>query len=549
MQAVKLLSGMLIALTIPFAAMAESSRPNILLIMADDLGYSDLGSYGGEIETPTLDDLANEGVKMSSFYVAPTCSPTRAMLMSGTDNHLVGLGTMAEVLPFSPSLQDRPGYEGHINKKAHSLPSLLSDAGYDTYMAGKWHLGKAPEQDPHNFGFDQAFTLLDGGASHYKPLEDSEVRVENVTYRENGKDVEVPADFFSSEFYTDKLISYIDSGRDNGEPFFAWLAFTAPHWPLHAPEEYIEKYQGRYDEGYDAIREDRLKRIWQGNLFEGAFTAAEPAEVPNPRWSELSDEERERQARKMEVYAAMVDHMDMNIQRLFDYLKDTGQYNNTLIVFVSDNGAAGEDHARGYSPGDENTDNSLANIGKQGSNVNYGFRWAEVSSTPFSLVKGTSAEGGISSPAIIRLPASMPSAQNGSVVHGYGRIDDLLPTFLEIADIDDPGTAYKGEEKFPITGQSLLPVWRDEAEPRNKAVGGEMFAQPYIRMGDWKLRSAYAPDGSPAMMERPYEWELFNLAEDRGETTDLSDDYPERVESMMEEWKRYVERVGVVEPE
>lgn len=548
MRIVNLFCGAVMVMAIPYVAMAEDSRPNILLIMADDLGFSDLGSYGGEIETPTLDDLANEGVRMSSFYVAPTCSPTRSMLMSGTDNHLVGLGTMAEVLPFSPSLQDRPGYEGHINEKAHLLPVLLGDAGYNTYMAGKWHLGKNPEQDPHALGFDQVFTLLDGGASHYKPLENSDVRVENVTYRENGREVTVPDDFFSSDFYTDKLISYIDSGREDGKPFFAWLAYTAPHWPLHAPDDYIEKYHGRYDEGYDAIRQQRIERIRQSNLFEEDFPPAGFADVPKLLWSQLSEEERQRQARKMEVYAAMVDHMDANIGRLFQYLKKTGQYDNTVILFVSDNGAAGEDHARGYSPGDEHTDNSLPNIGRRGSNVNYGFRWAEVSSTPFSLVKGTSAEGGISSPAIIRLPDSIPSASGGEVVHGFGRIDDLLPTFLQIAGVEDPGAEYNGQEKFPITGQSLLPVWRGEAEPRNKAIGGEMFAQPYIRMGDWKLRSAHAPDGSAATLKRPYDWELFNLAEDRGETNDVSDDHPDRVESMLKEWRRYVEWAGVAEP-
>jgi arylsulfatase len=524
-------------------------RPNILLIMADDLGFSDLGSYGGEIETPTLDELADEGLRMSSFYVAPTCSPTRAMLISGTDNHLVGLGTMAEVLPFSPALQGRPDYEGHINKKAHSLPQLLKDAGYNTYMAGKWHLGKAPEQDPSAFGFDKVFTLLDGGASHFKPIEESTVRVENVTYRENGKTVEVPEGFFSTDFYTDKLISYIDSGRDNGQPFFAWLAYTAPHWPLQAPEEYIEKYRGEYDGGYEAVRQKRTEKIMGGDLFETDFVPAKPADVPSKLWQDLTKEERQVQARKMEVYAAMVEHMDASIGRLFHYLKQTGQYDNTLVVFISDNGAAGEDHTRGYSPGDEYTDNSLANIGRRGSNVNYGFRWAEVSSTPFSLVKGTSAEGGISSPAIVRVPGSMLVAPAGSVVHGYGRIDDLLPTFLEVAVIEDPGTTYNGEQRRKITGQSLLTTWQENPQLRSKAIGGEMFAQPYIRQGDWKLRSAHAPDGSAAMLSRHYQWQLFNLAEDRGETKDLSGQHPGQVKMLLEEWQRYVEWAGVAEPE
>lgn len=544
-----MMAGSLVAAFQPMVSVAEDTRPNILLIMADDLGFSDLGSYGGEIETPTLDQLANEGLRMSSFYVAPTCSPTRSMLMSGTDNHLVGLGTMAEVLPFSPQLQGRPGYEGHINEKAHSLPKLLKDAGYNTYMAGKWHLGKEPDQGPYNYGFNRVFALLDGGASHFKPIEGSGVRVENVTYRENGVKVEVPDDFFSTEFYTDKLISYIEADRKDGKPFFAWAAYTAPHWPLHAPEEYITKYRGHYDEGYETARKQRINRLMASGLFAKDFAPAVPADVNNKSWDELSQDEKVVQARKMEVYAAMVDHLDANIGRLFSYLRDIGEYDNTVIVFVSDNGAAGEDHAKGYSPGDEHTNNALDNIGHRGSNVNYGFRWAEVSAAPFSLVKGTSAEGGIVSPAIVRLPARLRGEQPVSVIREVGRVDDLLPTFLEIAQADLPGDSYRGESRFPVTGQSLLALWQGANQPRTEAFGGEMFGQSYIRKGDWKLRSAHAPDGTPASLYRPYKWELFNLAEDRGERRDLSEVSPGKVEELLAEWQRYADWAGIAEPD
>lgn len=523
-------------------------RPNILLIMADDLGYSDLGSYGGEIATPNLDQLAGEGLRMTSFYVAPTCSPTRSMLMSGTDNHLVGLGTMAEVLPFAPHLQGQPGYEGHINDKAHSLPRLLADAGYSTFMSGKWHLGTDPAQDPHRFGFDQAFVLLQGGASHFQPLPGSSVRVENVSYRENGQDVEVPEDFFSTDYYTDRLIDYLQADADSGKPFFAWLAYTAPHWPLHAPDDYIDRYQGRYDEGYEVIRQQRLRRLEERGLIARGFVAAEPAQVPSRRWAELTDEEQAIQARKMEVYAAMVEHMDANIGRLFDYLKGTGRYDNTLIIFVSDNGAAGEDHARGYSPDDALTDNSLSNIGRRGSNVNYGYRWAEVGATPFSLVKGTTAEGGISSPAIVRLPASLNQGEPGRVVEAVARVDDLLPTLLALAGIADPGNQYQGQPRAPITGMSLLPVWTGNSHAESRVLAGEMFAQAYVRAGDWKLRSAHAPDGRVPDLNRPYQWQLFNLAEDRGETHDLAGQYPLKVKELEQLWRQHVERVGIVEP-
>ncbi|SEJ65363.1 arylsulfatase [Pseudomonas linyingensis] len=537
----------MLACVLPQAAFAASSPPNILLILADDLGFSDITSYGGEIETPSLDQLAGEGVRLTGFYAAPTCSPTRAMLMSGTDNHLVGLGTMAEVLPFAKDLQGRPGYEGHLNDQAHSVVQLLRDGGYATYMAGKWHLGQADDQGPHAWGFDRSVTLLEGGASHFKPLPGSKVRIENVSYREDGKPFEVPEDFFSSDFYTDKLIDYIESGRETGKPFFAYAAYTAPHWPLHAPQEYLDKYKGRYDGGYDAIRHERIERLKSLGLIDPQFAAALPAPVPSPQWQQLSVEERQLQARKMEVYAAMVDHLDMNIGRLVDYLKKIGAYDNTLIVFMSDNGAAGEDHAKGYSPADENTDNSLANIGHKGSNINYGYRWAEVSATPFSLVKGTTAEGGIAVPTIVRLPASL-GGEGGRILRGFGRVDDLAPTFLELAGVPVPGASYRGQPKQPMTGQSLLGMLAGKEPGAARPVAGELFGQAYVRDGDWKLVAARAPDGSPPLPDRPYDWKLYNLAEDRGETTDLSARYPAKVEALKAQWRSYVEWAGVAEP-
>jgi arylsulfatase len=533
-----LLAGLLPTST--FAA----GQPNILMILADDLGFSDIASFGGEIATPSLDQLAQQGVRLSSFYAAAACSPTRSMLISGTDSHLVGLGSMAEVLPFSPRLQGRPGYEGYLNTRAQSIAQRLKDGGYATYMAGKWHLGKAPGQGPEAWGFDHSFSLLDGGASHFKPLAGSQVRIENVSYREDGKPVDLPDTFFSSNAYTDKLIGYIDAGRSSGKPFFAYAAYTAPHWPLQAPDAYLDKYRGRYAGGYDVIRTERLARLKQLGLFARDFPTAPPADVPSKRWAQLSDAEREVEARKMEIYAAMVEHLDMNIGRLIAYLKQIGEYDNTLIVFMSDNGAAGEDHAKGYSPSDVHTDNSLANLGRKGSNVSYGYRWAEVSSTPMSLVKGTSAEGGIAVPAIIRLPAKLAAAQ-GRVLHGYGRVDDLAPTFLALAGLPTGDTPAG---KLPFTGQSLLPMLTGQAPGRTPQVASELFGQPYVRDGDWKLVSAYAPDGAPPNPDLPYRWRLYNLSTDRGETHDLAAEQLGRVATLKATWQRYVEWAGVVEP-
>ncbi|MCY1281120.1 Arylsulfatase [compost metagenome] len=534
----------LLASLLPAAVLAAPTQPNILVILADDLGFSDIASFGGEIRTPNLDQLAHDGVRLSSFYAAAACSPTRSMLMSGTDSHLVGLGTMAEVLPFSPRLQGKPGYEGYLNGRAQSVARLLRDGGYATYMAGKWHLGKADGQGPDAWGFDRSFSLLDGGASHFQPLSGSQVRIENVSYREDGKPVEVPADFYSSTFYTDKLIGYLEAGRGSGKPFFAYAAYTAPHWPLQAPADYLDRYRGRYDQGYAAIRAERLQRLQQLGLFASDFPPAPPADVPAPQWQQLDAETRALEARKMEIYAAMVEHLDMNIGRLVDYLKRRGDYDNTLIVFLSDNGAAGEDHAKGYSPGDAHTDNSLANLGRKGSNVSYGYRWAEVSSTPFSLVKGTSAEGGIAVPAIVHLPAGL-GGERSQVLHGYGRVDDLAPTFLAAAGLPLPAD---DAQYLPITGQSLLPLLRGEDAGRTPQVGGELFGQPYIRDGNWKLVSAFAPDGRPPKPDAPYRWRLYDLASDRGETRDLSAEQPQRAAALKAAWRRYADWAGVIEP-
>lgn len=543
-----LLAAALVGALLPLYGSATEARPNILLIVADDLGYSDIGSFGGEIETPTLDQLAANGLQLTSFYAAPTCSPTRSMLMSGTDNHLVGLGSMAEVLPFSPRLQGQPGYEGYLTEHSHSMAQLFKDGGYATYMVGKWHLGMLDEQGPKARGFDKSFVLLDGGATHFAPQPGSELRVEKVSYREGGQPVRVPDDFYSSDFYTDKLIDYIESERHGSKPFFAYAAYTAPHWPVQAPEAFIDKYKGRYDRGYAAVRETRLENLKKLGLNAQDFNPASllPA-VANAQWQELSAEQRKLEARKMEVYAAMVDNLDHNIGRLLDYLKHTGQYDNTLVFFMSDNGAAGEDHSKGYSPNTAATDNSYENIGRRHSNLSYGLRWAEVSATPFRLFKGTTAEGGISVPAIVRLP-------NGRGRHGLlnvpARVDDLLPTFLELAGIPNPGSSYGGEPKLPISGRSMLPLLEGAAElswDPQALMAGELFGQAYVRKGPWKLVAAEVPRGLP-LLDKPYIWQLFNLEQDRGETTDLAAVHPELVAQLKREWDFYAKRVGVIQP-
>ncbi|WP_426159659.1 arylsulfatase [Pseudomonas sp. TSRC2-2] len=522
------------------AAAGAAAKPNILLIVADDLGYSDLGSYGGEIQTPSLDQLAREGLQFTSLYATPTCSITRSMLLSGTDNHLVGLGTMAEAL--QPFQRGKPGYEGYLNERAWSVAELLQRGGYHTLMAGKWHLGLDANQGPDQRGFAQSFSLLEGGAPHFKPATDDPAKIEQVHYRENGRAVQVPENFYSTDFYTDKLIGYLQNVRQDGKPFFAYAAYTAPHWPLQAPQAYLDKYHGRFDDGYDSVRLSRLERMKKLGLLAADAQPAQPLPVNSklPGWEQLSPEQRKIAARKMEIYAAMVDNLDDNIGRLLDYLRKSGQYDNTLIVFMSDNGAAGENHAQFYPPGPR-TDNSLANLGRVGSQADYGLRWAEVSAAPFHLFKGTTAEGGISVPAIIQLPKAL---RRQGIERGVARVDDLAPTFLEIAGIAVPNDAGKQ----PITGRSLMPMLAGEGSPHDEgALAGELFGNAYYREGDLKLLGM-RPQVGMGDTAQPVQWQLFDLARDRGETTDLAGAQPQTVERLKAAWMAYARRVGVVFP-
>ena len=282
----------------------KSKRPNILLIVADDLGYSDLGSYGGEIKTPVLDQLAQQGVRYTDFYVSPTCSVTRSMLLSGTDNHIAGLGNMGELN--APNQAGRPGYEGVLNKRVVTVASLLRDNGYHTYMAGKWHLGLEPDQIPHARGFERDFSTLVGGGSHFDDGWNIEWQIPKMPYTEDGHPVEkLPKDFYSTKTYTDKTIQFIEEGRQDGKPFFAYMAYTAPHGPLHLPDDWLRRYKNRYDEGWDGIREQRLVRMRELGIVDKGVNAADRLYFL-PRSTTLVPAARVIQGRKMELYSAMV---------------------------------------------------------------------------------------------------------------------------------------------------------------------------------------------------------------------------------------------------
>jgi len=526
--------------TVGCQAPGVDERPNILLIVADDLGYTDVGFHGGEIETPNLDALAGVGMMMTNFHVHQSCSPTRSVLLSGTDNHLAGLGTMSELL--LSNQRGQPGYEGYLNFRVVSVASLLHDAGYHTYLSGKWHLGRAAEHSPAARGFEKSFAFLHGGGSHFADMAGLSPEDSRAEYRVDGEEIfELPEDFFSSEFYVDKMIEYIDNERADGRPFFGYLAFTAPHDPLHAPDEWLEKYRGVYDDGYDELRARRLARQKElGLLPEDAVTFPRLPTVP--AWDELSDEAKAIEAREMEAYAAMVDNMDFHIGRMLDYLREIGEYDNTLIIFFSDNGANGAEVETYPSSSPEwvaeNFDNSLENIGRRGSFVGVGPSWAQVGMVPFRLFKGTVAEGGIRTPFVAVGPG-IPAARSDAFAH----VADIVPTLLELAGAEHPST-YEGREVLPLRGASMLSFMRGErgSVHENAVVGAEFVGQKALIQGDWKALFLPQPWG-------PGEWQLYNLAEDPAELNDLAAQMPEKLEELIGLYDAYESEVGVVPPD
>lgn len=535
-----------LALGAASAQAAPAKRPNILLIVADDLGYTDLGAYGAEISTPNLDKLASGGVKMTGFYASPFCSPTRAMLMSGSDNHLAGFGDMAELM--LPEQRGKPGYEGNLNARVVPMAQVLKDAGYRTAMAGKWHLGVKEEFSPATSGFEQSYAMVMGGASHWGDQSGivamDPAKPPKAIYRENGKAIDIPRDgFYSSQAFTDKLLDYLKSGEKSGKPFFGYLAFTAPHWPLHAPDADIAKYEGRYKEGYDKLRKERLERMKRLGIVP-ADTPVYEGHAHWPKWESLTPAQQEAEARRMTVYSAMVDHMDRQIGRVLDYLKARGELDNTFIFFMSDNGADGNsvyDVGRTREWIEKDMDNSTANTGKPGSFIEYGPGWAQVGSTPFKLYKSFMYEGGIAVPAI----AWGPGIKGGALKREFAHVTDVAPTIFELAGARHPGTEYQGKPVLPLRGKSMVSWLQGKASTVRSdqdAVGWELGGRKALRKGDWKIVYANKPWGKDG-------WELYNIAKDRTESRDLADENPQKLGEMIVAWKQYVAETGTLEIE
>ena len=542
--------GMAAALAAPSVASAAETprRPNIVIILGDDMGYADLGVFGSEIRTPNLDSLGADGVRFTNFYTHASCSPTRSMLLSGVDTHVNGLGNMDEWS--APNQWGVPGYEGYLNARVATLPQLLRNAGYHTYMVGKWHLGKAPDQIPAARGFERDFSLLDGAASYWDMTNFTAASPRSVFTEDGRYQTRLPGDYYATKTYTDKLIGFIDASHGDGRPFFAYVAHQAPHDPYHLPGEWRTRHVGDYDKGWDAVRQERLKRqIALGIVPADTNLAERMWFLPDPMV--LAPATRAVLGKKMELYAGMMENLDFHVGRLIEHLKKIGEYENTVFVVFGDNGAEGTDLFQMIAgkPGTRDFLFAAANWsqthpnawGEPGSYIAYGPMWAQVSMTPFSQYKGWLAEGGIRNALIVSGPAV--KRPKGSVNHGLMHVADLMPTLLEIA-----GTTYPhsldGHELPPLIGKSWGQVLAGKAEsPRTERdyLAWELFGNRAVLQGNWKLRWQLKPFGKG-------DWELFDLKSDPAERKDLASERPDTVKTLVALWDAYVRANNVVLP-
>jgi arylsulfatase A-like enzyme len=515
--------------------LAEDTRPNILVVLFDDVGFTDFGVYGGDARTPTIDALAQSGTLFSRYYSSPFCGPSRAMLMTGQDNHQTGMGTLVETV--TPEQRALPGYSMVWDEDQATLASVLASAGYRTYVTGKWGIGAKGANLPDRFGFDRSFVMDSTGGSnydhtHYLP------GYPEVSWYEDGAPARLPEDFYSSRTLVDQMIHYIDDG-DADQPFFSFLSLQAVHIPVQAPIEFIDNYDGVFDAGWNVMREERWQRTIELGLVPDSTTLA-PVHEDHRAWTDLSPDEQAIAAREMQVNAGMIEAADFHIGRLLDHLETAGELDNTIVVVTSDNGPeAGVtrldnpvfDLLLGGLHRLEGFDTSPENMGLPGSLTAIGPEWASVSAAPFSLYKFYSSEGGLRVPLVVSGPGVEATGVQDAPVH----VADLMPTLLDAA-----GVTYDAEALY---GKSVLPLLKGEAtetRAESDSFGIEVSGNAALYRGKWKLVRTALPRGD-------FTWRLFDLSVDPGETNDLSDANPALFAEMRAEYEAYVAEAGVFE--
>ncbi len=492
--------------------------PNIILIMSDDMGYSDLGCYGGEIRTPSLDRLAGNGLRFTQFYNSARCCPTRASLMTGLYPHQTGIGHMTNY-PGDSLAHDYglPGYRGFLNRNSVTIAEVLQQAGFTTLMTGKWHLGYfGKEKWPLQRGFDRFYGIIPGACNYFNPVHPRGITEGNDTISVDEED------FYTTDAFTDQAIRFIRETREReagdlqqGRPFFLYLAYNAPHWPLNAPAGDIERYRGKYMDGWQEVRLARYERMKQMGLVDPRW---ELTPQDSRDWDSLSGEKKKEMDLRMAIYAAMIDRMDQNIGKLVRFLEEEGILDHTLIIFLNDNGACAEFAEMGSGPSEE--------LGTElGYVLSYGRAWANASNTPYREYKHWVHEGGISTPLIIHWPSAIPPEVRGTLVHEYGFLPDIMATCLDAAGVAYPDE-YRGCTIHPPAGKSLLPIVRGGEGPvHTEPIFFEHEGNKAVRMGKYKLAASWNED-------REGDWELYDMEADRTEMNDLAGIMPEKTEEM-----------------
>lgn len=495
------------ALAVPQWLVAESTaakRPNIILVMCDDMGFSDIGCYGSEISTPNLDGMAKGGIRFTHFYNCARCCPTRASLLTGLYPHQAGIGHM---------VQDRgyPSYQGYLNDRCVTIAEALRPAGYRTYLSGKWHVGENRPHWPCDRGFERSYSLI-SGATNYFTLSPGRKMAQDDTPIS-------PDDFYITDAISENAAAFIGEASRHENPFFLYVAYTAPHWPLHAFPEDIEKYRGRYKLGWDALREERHKRMIQTGIVEEKWNVT-PRDPRAPAWADA--EHKEWYDRRMAVYAAQIDRMDRGIGKILAKLKEVGAVENTLVLFLSDNGGCAEELAQNkpdVMPGPKETHTS------------YGLPWANASNTPFRRYKHWVHEGGIATPLVARWPRVI---KPGQITHQAGHVIDLMATCLDVAGAAYPEN-HGGTEIVPLEGKSLLPILRGGKRAGHDAIFWEHEGNRAVHARNWKLVSMH-----------PQGWELYDLEADRTELHNLADKMPNKVKELAGRYQDWAERRGVL---
>ncbi|NND69439.1 MAG: arylsulfatase [Halioglobus sp.] len=508
-----------------------TERPNIVLIVADDVGYSDLGAFGGEIATPNLDALAFSGARFANFHAASSCAPTRAMLLTGVSSHSAGIGSMRELMPFAH--RGEPGYEGVLNARVTTVARRLQDAGYRTAVAGKWHLGDEPRNLPPARGFDDSVIQADSGSDNFEMRPYLPMKPEAYWY-DNGRRLEsLPPDFYSSTFFTDRALQFLRAAEEPDRPFFLYLAYQANHTPLQAPSRFLDRYRGRYLEGWAEVRRARIDRLRKlGFLADTAQLAPGPTQA---KWDALGKEEQYFEARRMQAYAGMATAMDHEVGRLLDYLRETGEFEDTVFIVLSDNGAvANEPYENPFGARwlRANYHRDVERLGEKGSWVAAGRHWGRVANTPLAGVKFSAGEGGVRVPLFI---AGVPGLRPGAVYSDFAYVTDLAPTLLALAGVKETGLQA-------MTGVSLLPFLTGRAagiHHADHAIGYEFSGSAALYRGEYKLVRNEPPHGDGA-------WRLFHLAQDPGETRDLGAEHPELFQSMRDDYAAWASEMGVL---